>query len=43
MVDILDGIPQGKALDLFEASLFEGFDARVTEPTDTMRRRIPTL
>jgi len=28
-VDILEGIPQGKALDLFEASPIEGFDARV--------------
>jgi malate dehydrogenase len=30
LVDILEGIPQGKALDLFEASPIEGFDARVT-------------
>ena len=30
LVDILEGIPQGKALDLFEASPVEGFDARVT-------------
>ncbi len=29
LVDILEGIPQGKALDLFEASPVEGFDARV--------------
>jgi malate dehydrogenase len=29
LVDILEGIPQGKALDLFEASPIEGFDARV--------------
>jgi malate dehydrogenase len=28
-MDILEGIPQGKALDLFEASPIEGFDARV--------------
>jgi malate dehydrogenase len=29
LVDILEGIPQGKALDLFEASPIEGFDTRV--------------
>jgi len=29
LVDILEGIPQGKALDLFEAGPIEGFDARV--------------
>jgi malate dehydrogenase len=29
LVDILEGIPQGKALDLFEASPVEGFDSRV--------------
>ena len=28
LVDILEGITQGKALDLFEASPIEGFDAR---------------
>jgi malate dehydrogenase len=29
LVDIIEGIPQGKALDLFEASPIEGFDAKV--------------
>jgi malate dehydrogenase len=29
IVDIIDGLPQGKALDLFEASPIEGFDAKV--------------
>jgi len=29
LVDILEGIPQGKALDLFESSPIEGFDANV--------------
>ena len=29
LVDILEGIPQGKALDLFEASPVEGFEAKV--------------
>ncbi len=29
LVDILEGIPQGKALDLFEASPIEGFDAKI--------------
>lgn len=30
LLDILEGIPQGKGLDLFEASPVLGFDARVT-------------
>jgi len=30
LVDIIEGIPQGKALDLFEASPVEGFDSKVT-------------
>src|SRR5512139_2850724 len=30
LVDILEGIPQGKALDLFEASPIEDFDAKIT-------------
>jgi len=29
LVDIIEGIPQGKSLDLFEASPIEGFDAKV--------------
>jgi malate dehydrogenase len=29
LVDILEGIPQGKALDLYEAAPIEGFDSRV--------------
>jgi malate dehydrogenase len=34
LVDILVGIPQGKALDLFEAAPIEGFDARVVGTND---------
>ncbi len=30
LLDIVEGIPQGKGLDLFEASPVEGFDARIT-------------
>jgi malate dehydrogenase len=30
LLDIVEGMPQGKALDLFEASPVEGFDARIT-------------
>lgn len=29
LLDIVEGIPQGKALDLYEASPIEGFDAKV--------------
>ena len=34
MLDILDGIPQGKALDLYEASPVEYFDAKITGTCD---------
>lgn len=30
LLDIVEGLPQGKALDLFEASPVEGFDSRIT-------------
>lgn len=30
LVDIVEGVPQGKGLDLFQASPVEGFDARIT-------------
>ncbi len=33
LVDIVDGLPQGKALDLFEASPIEGFDAKIIGTT----------
>lgn len=34
LVDIVEGIPQGKALDLYEASPIEGFDATVIGTND---------
>lgn len=34
MMDIAEGIPQGKGLDLFEASPIEGFDVRITGTND---------
>jgi len=33
LVDIVEGMPQGKALDLFEASPIEGFDSRLVGST----------
>ncbi len=30
MFDVAEGVPQGKALDLIQASPVEGFDARFT-------------
>ena len=30
LFDIMEGIPQGKALDLVQASPVDGFDARIT-------------
>mgnify|MGYP006173945891 CR=1 FL=1 len=34
MVDIAEGIPQGKGLDMWESAPIEGFDARVTGAND---------
>ena len=34
LLDVVEGIPQGKALDLYEASPIEGFDARVIGTND---------
>ncbi len=34
LIDIVEGIPQGKGLDLFEASPVEGFDSRITGTND---------
>jgi malate dehydrogenase len=34
VLDILDGIPQGKALDLYQAGPIEGFDSRITGTSD---------
>jgi len=34
LLDIVEGMPQGKALDLFEASPIEGFDAAITGTND---------
>ncbi len=34
LVDIVDGLPQGKALDMFEASPVVGIDAAITGATD---------
>src|SRR5580658_5860188 len=34
LCDVVDGVPQGKALDLVEASPVEGFDARITGSND---------
>ncbi|HZL58944.1 MAG TPA: malate dehydrogenase [Stellaceae bacterium] len=34
LFDVVDGVPQGKALDLIEASPVEGFDARFTGAND---------
>ena len=34
LLDIVDGLPQGKALDLYEASPVEYFDAKITGTID---------
>ena len=43
LFDIVEGVPQGKALDLAEASPVEGFDARLVGHQRLRRhRRAPT-
>jgi malate dehydrogenase len=32
LLDVVEGVPQGKALDLWEAGPVEDFDARIVEP-----------
>jgi malate dehydrogenase len=34
LYDVIDGLPQGKALDLLESGPIEGFDANITGTTD---------
>lgn len=34
LLDVVEGIPQGKALDLYESAPIEGFDVRVTGTND---------
>lgn len=34
LIDVVEGVPQGKALDLLEASPVEGFDLRITGTND---------
>jgi malate dehydrogenase len=34
MVDIIEGMPQGKALDMMESACLEGFDAKITGAND---------
>jgi len=34
LIDVVEGVPQGKALDLMEAAPVEGFDCRVTGTND---------
>ena len=34
MIDIIEGMPQGKALDMMESACIEGFDAKITGSND---------
>ncbi len=34
LIDIIEGVPQGKGLDLYEAAPVEGFDSRITGTND---------
>ena len=42
LVDIVEGMPQGKGLDLMQAAPVEGVDARVWARTTTRTRPAPT-
>jgi len=41
MVDVAEGVPQGKALDLMESGPIMGYDWKITGPTGMMRPRVP--
>src|ERR1043166_1690572 len=34
MIDIIEGMPQGKALDMMESAMLEGFDSKITGSND---------
>jgi malate dehydrogenase len=34
LIDVMEGVPEGKALDLYQASPVEGFDSKLTGGTD---------
>jgi len=42
LVDVVEGIPQGKALDLAQAAPVHGYDSRLSAATVTTRRRTRT-
>jgi len=42
MVDIIEGMPQGKALDMMESACLEGFDAKITGANDPRPARAAT-
>ena len=42
LVDIVEGLPQGKALDLAEAAPIRGFDKVIRAPMTTPTRRART-
>ena len=43
LFDIVDGVPQGKALDIAEASPVEGFDASITGSVSYTHLTLPTI
>jgi len=40
LVDVIEGVPQGKALDQWESAPIEAFDTRVVGRTTTGPRRV---
>ncbi len=42
LVDVVEGVPQGKALDLAEAAPVEGSTRPIRAPTTTLRSPAPT-
>ncbi len=42
MFDVMEGIPQGKALDIAESSPVNDFDAKITGANTTKRSKAPT-
>ena len=42
LVDVVEGVPQGKGLDLLESGPVEGYDVNITGANDYGPRRTPT-
>ena len=43
LVDVVDGVPQGKGLDMLESAPVEGYDVKITGANGYDETAVPTL